>query len=446
MSIQVLQGLMTHEARHDLESFFWLLLYIVLRHTNHTHSSGPDAITEIFGSSGSKLQQCKGLKQAYLAFQPPVGVHQNDPLTYILKEFHALCKKNFSENNAPVARPCMTHRDVLDIFDRAFTMDWPKNDDGPRPWKVPGNALHTVGMTESINKAKTQGSVSHATHGDQALFEGRPVQLEPEATHSPLDDDGRPQGPGTADNSVIGDDSLAMTESSDEDVPSDAEDMRPNAPDAPQGLALLDVNMFSGAPARSPLACQDVHDAIPDSGIDPVGPPSSSALDVSQGLAPHCVNQAPRASTTLDPPSHTDNHGDVQNNTAGPSRPTRRARSPSKTKRAPAKSRARATRQVAETWPASNADGVGTQPSHRYNLRSSSRATESGQTRMTRSRTKAASQQRDAGTRESSVGKRSRATRDDVEDLEDGFDAQSSKRQRTLSQTRGRMKTRSGKK
>lgn len=34
MAVEVLQRrLVIHEARHDLESFYWLLLWLVLRHT-----------------------------------------------------------------------------------------------------------------------------------------------------------------------------------------------------------------------------------------------------------------------------------------------------------------------------------------------------------------------------------------------------------------------------
>ena len=448
MSVEVLQGKMTHEARHDLESFYWLLLFIVLRHVDLSLAPNPITFDGIFGFVGDDLDGLKRRKQSHLGYDKPLSIPQNDGMTYILKEFHALCKQNCTSGGAPISRPGMTHRDVLDIFDRALTMQWPTENDGPRPWGVPGNVLHTEAMRDSINQDKTKGTFSRTTREGKALLERRPAQSppDPKAIHASNEEDDRPQDSGTADNSDIGDESLFIAESSDEDVPSDVEDMRPNAPDAPQGLALLDVNQILEAIAQGPLARQDARQDTRVTGIDSAGQPSRNGVDTSQDPVPQFVDQAPHDSTAPDPPSRIDDREDVQENTAGPSRPACQMKPPPKTRRAPAKSRARTTRQVAETWPASNADGAGTQPGHRYNLRSSSRTTESGQTRMTRSQTKAASQQREAGTRDSSVGKRSRAARDDVEDVEGGMGGQSSKRQRTLSQPRGRMATRSGKK
>ncbi|EPT03318.1 hypothetical protein FOMPIDRAFT_1116313, partial [Fomitopsis schrenkii] len=142
MAVQVLQGKMTHEARHDLESFFWLFLFIILQYTNHRHPSGHAAINEIFGTPGCTLGGCMLAKQGFLGFGTPFSImdsngKENIGLTYILQEFHVLCKRNFTGGAAPIARPGVTHRLVLDIFDRALTMAWPKTNDGPRRWELP---------------------------------------------------------------------------------------------------------------------------------------------------------------------------------------------------------------------------------------------------------------------------------------------------------------------
>ncbi|EPS92699.1 hypothetical protein FOMPIDRAFT_91439, partial [Fomitopsis schrenkii] len=131
MAVQILQGKMTHEARHDLESFFWLLLYIVLRHTDHSLSSNPDVFRSIFQDVD---EICHGLlvsKREFLVSHAPVWIEGNEGLSYILREFHALCKRNFTEGRAPVVRPVMTHHEVLLIFDRALNMQWPTANDGP---------------------------------------------------------------------------------------------------------------------------------------------------------------------------------------------------------------------------------------------------------------------------------------------------------------------------
>ena len=349
MSVQVLEEGMTHEARHDLESFFWLLLYIVLRYTNNSRSSKANAITGIFGS-GYDLEQCKRCKRDHLGYDHPVSVEGNDGLNHILKEFHALCKHNFTQGTAPIARPGMTHRDVLDIFDTAFTMSWQKPGayDGPQPWKLPGNVLHTAEMQKSQNQAKTRGTLDHTSYGDKALLEGRSVAslTQPEVARSHADEGHRLEGPGTPDYSEIEDETLALMESSDEDDPSDAEDMRPNAPDAPQGLALLDFdpNALDATAPRQPMP-PPAHDGVGD----PANQQSRRSSDQFQGPTGPEVNVIQDATTIPAPPTHTEPCEDPQGDVAGPSRPTRRAKSTSKTKRAPARNRAQATAQVAET-------------------------------------------------------------------------------------------------
>ncbi|EPT03332.1 hypothetical protein FOMPIDRAFT_89023 [Fomitopsis schrenkii] len=388
MSVDVLEGKMTHEARHDLESFFWLLLFVILRHTDHEHELGERAIRVIFGGAGDEFDTCKRSKVYFLAHDKPVQIKGNPALTHILKEFHALCKLNFVDYTGPVARPGMTHLQVLDIFDRALIMEWPTANDGPRPWKVPGNALHTAEMRDAMNMVKSRGNSSHTKYGNKAKADGQSAQPAP-------------QLPGTADNSDFDDASLAIMEFSDDEIPSDAEERRPKAPDASPVLALLDV------------------DPIPD------------------------------ANATPDEPPPMDDREGTQEGTAGPSRPTLRAESQPRTKHAPAMRRARATRQVAVTRPARNLDRADTQPGRRYNLRSSSRlnsnsaTSECVQPRMTRSQTNAASLQRETRTKDSSV--RKRAARDEVEDDEGGLGGQSSKRQRMLSRSRGPKAIRLGK-
>ncbi|EPT03321.1 hypothetical protein FOMPIDRAFT_1046876 [Fomitopsis schrenkii] len=386
MAVQVLEGDMTHEARHDLESFFWLLLFIVLRHTDHSFSSKPHAFRKIFGRVDDSFPELLVWKRDFLVFQDPVWIEGNEGLSYILREFRALCKSNFTAGNAPIPSPGMTHRDVLDIFNRAFTMQWPTANDGPRPLKLPGDVLYTADMREAMNEATPREDSIRTTSGDSVQPDGQRASsnLHPEAAPLLVDDDGRSQLPGTADNSEGDDANHAMMNFSDDKVPSDMEEGRPNAPDPPHMLSLLDV--------------------------EPI-PNVSAAPDHLPHIAGHRDEDAQQRASGLNP-----------------SRPTRRAKSPSKTKRAPARGRARAaTRQVGEKWRAANVDRVDI--GHRYNLRSLAHPNsneESVQPRMTRSQTKAASLQRDAEVRNSNLGKRRRVTRDEA--IEEG---QSSKRQRT---------------
>ncbi|EPS92698.1 hypothetical protein FOMPIDRAFT_1056632 [Fomitopsis schrenkii] len=268
--------------------------------------------------------------------------------------------------------------------------------------------------------------------GDQAQPEGERAQFTPQSNAAalPVDDDDCPQLPATTDKSENDDANRAMMESRHEEVPSDIEEGLPNALDAPHMLSPPDIEPVSDATVRGPPTHPDAHRDAADSDVAPAGQPSRRASDVTQESALLHVNPVPGASAAADQPPPTGNREDTQEGAAGPSRPTRRAKAPSKTKRAPAGSRARqgaATGQVGEPLGETNADIVDVQPSRRNDLRSLAHLNsnaESVQPGMTRSKT--TSLQRDTGMRDSNVGKRHRATRDEA--VEEG---QSSKRQRT---------------
>ncbi|TFY57945.1 hypothetical protein EVJ58_g6715 [Rhodofomes roseus] len=390
MAVQVLRGKITHEVRHDLESFYWLLIFIVLRHTAHNHPAKNKAFGELF--SYDSASRCAGAKiQWLIESSPPVVVPGNDPLSDLLEDLRELFVANFASKQASLRR--VTHKEVLDVFNNALAKTWPL-DDAAVPWVSPLNRQYPDHMVESIGKPVTKGTLDH-TLASELRLPSHTVSRERTAAEQVLDGEG--DGATTDDDSC--EDSVNVVhDASDEDVVTDLDDSeRPNAPDAPPGLALL-------------------------------------ITDEPQ----------PEASTSKIPEQKRNESR------------TRKARTNSRTEQPPPKAKRQATktagssRNVAETWPAaSNVDGVGARPGQRYNLRSSSRRDLTGsntsdaadrapvpERRSTRSRTQA-SQQRDAGSRNSSIGKRSRE-REDLGDIEEDLDAQSSKRPRTLSQPRGR--------
>lgn len=123
----------THEARHDLESFYWLLVWIVLRHTEHEcywtwH--------ELFDCSTST--RARDVKRSWLTYPDRcIKVIGNEPLTNLLENFRKLC-----QNNAYMERPeeRMTHNRVLRLFSIALKdrKQWPRTAvDHARPWVMP---------------------------------------------------------------------------------------------------------------------------------------------------------------------------------------------------------------------------------------------------------------------------------------------------------------------
>ncbi|KAH9915719.1 uncharacterized protein B0H18DRAFT_1040194, partial [Fomitopsis serialis] len=215
------------------------------------------------------------------------------------------------------------------------------------------------------------GTKDHTTAGDFPFptHEIPPPRTAPEYEQSDNEQDGSK----TPDHSDDEDASEVVT-----DI-----DERPNAPDAPHGLALLDEE------------------------------PQQPEANASE--SPEQTEPQVRASSR------------------------RRAQLPPKAK-PPVTRNAGSRRNVAETWPASNVDAAGARPGHRYNLRSSGRrdfgapgtsdaadCAPVAPRRSTRVRAKAASKARDTGSRDSSIGKRSREGSDQSE-VEESLDAQSSKR------------------
>jgi len=212
MALGVLKGGIVHEAHHDLESFYWLLVWLVLRHTAHDDSERSQACATWFDSSSET--KCMALKIWWLLKPDRVSVPGNRPLSVLLEEYRRLCALNFSYEDHVVP---VTHAAVLAIFDEALSAsDWPDNDaalpyEPPRPDGVqrdPEAAMWTSQrqITSPTTSRRPRSSVAHTSDyglpppletGSQLGMEGtarenRPEKKKaqsentPEAAHPPL--------------------------------------------------------------------------------------------------------------------------------------------------------------------------------------------------------------------------------------------------------------------
>ncbi|OJT03567.1 hypothetical protein TRAPUB_5743 [Trametes pubescens] len=129
-----------HESHHDLESFFWVFLWIILRTTDYQHECGKLAydytfkcpldsnVCAITGRRGW-LWRIDDLESAVL------DIHHNPPLTALLHAFHALV--NNGARGKKHERVPLTYDGVLHVFDTSIEQeDWPRDDkalifDGP---------------------------------------------------------------------------------------------------------------------------------------------------------------------------------------------------------------------------------------------------------------------------------------------------------------------------
>ncbi|KZT63036.1 hypothetical protein DAEQUDRAFT_760658 [Daedalea quercina L-15889] len=398
MAVEILAAEITHEARHDLESFYWLLVFLVLRHTKHNHPLRNGAFGSLF--CHSDLGACAGVKVIWLTRKtdnPPVTVPGNEPLTELLERFRVLCARNFSQLSSDVER--MTHRQVLDIFDDVLADEsvWP-GADAACPWVPPINTTYTPDMVESLGHDIMKGTLDHTTADD---------------TRFPR--------------------------------------FRSNKPD----LQKPDPNYEQSEDDKN---ARETEDESSEDGAD--GGPTHMGHDM-----PHADPVAVAVQVEEFTVEHSDQLSKVRSSRSTRSRAGTQVRDASlRTNRRPAQSRVgakypasrNADRNMAETWPAGprlagNADGAGARPEQRYNLRSSSRRNLAAATSLdagnslpaaghmkTRSRARTTSRQRDAGTRDSSVWKRSRAGDVELEEVELDPESHSSKRPRTGRQPRGR--------
>ncbi|KZT69928.1 hypothetical protein DAEQUDRAFT_689871 [Daedalea quercina L-15889] len=191
-----------HEARHDLESFFWLLVWIVLRHTAYVHAKQEWAWHELF--VGKTRSACQNNKIAWLLRKhPPVWVRDNLPLTNLLENFRALCQRNHGAINDDTR---MTHEQVLAIFNKylANRAAWPEQDPS-KPWVQPKRdvADHIPGEEESKGQPRSKGTLTYTSQGGGS---GRPQSRQPMAPPPPpprSDRNGEPETDTDTDGEMV---------------------------------------------------------------------------------------------------------------------------------------------------------------------------------------------------------------------------------------------------
>lgn len=172
MAIEILRSHVAHDVRHDLESFFWLLLWVVLRYTRTTHSRVHDLYLNLFGAQtddGSALS-----KEGFLFRKLDWEVKDNMPLTTLLSKFKALVNRQ----NADCDQVPLTYERVLDLFDEALVSPgWPSKDDHALPFKMPTTATLSTNLQE--NSCVGGGSRGGSGKRREAPEEVDPLTLPP---------------------------------------------------------------------------------------------------------------------------------------------------------------------------------------------------------------------------------------------------------------------------
>lgn len=242
MAINILQAMsIIHGIHHDLESFYWVLVWVVMRHT--MHSLGQEYCSTLFVFGNDQLGA-----SAKIAWIYPVDdeggerkfyfeVEGNAPLTELLGDFRILV---FRARRWPGQQPVLlTYESVLGIFRKAVERtDWPAKDIVPCTLLkktfdtavvgAPGDQTAQGAEDEGVNvdvpleeeadedemvetdAEQDDGEDLPDGHDDADPFAGEPgvtVDNEPPASHPVDSDDGTAEPAGD----LIPDQQLGMT-------------------------------------------------------------------------------------------------------------------------------------------------------------------------------------------------------------------------------------------
>ncbi|KAJ7719916.1 hypothetical protein B0H16DRAFT_1336298 [Mycena metata] len=136
MAIQILKNDgVSHQPHHDLESIYWLLVWMILRHTKHTHSDGQLACSNLFDPTGITT------KQGWSALPTPL-----DTKSQLFRLAQGLRRAVLLQNLAPRIEDdpfddspgpvFITYEAFRRVFEAALAEEWPTND-AALPFKVP---------------------------------------------------------------------------------------------------------------------------------------------------------------------------------------------------------------------------------------------------------------------------------------------------------------------
>ncbi|PIL28119.1 hypothetical protein GSI_09770 [Ganoderma sinense ZZ0214-1] len=111
-----------HTISHDLESFYWVLVWVVLRYTSYTHHFGDNTFLTVFPAGDDR--QCAGAKTVWVKHEAKgLTIPGNQPLTDLMLALSAVMRKCSNDD-------ALDYDLVLQCFDDALAPDkkWPEND------------------------------------------------------------------------------------------------------------------------------------------------------------------------------------------------------------------------------------------------------------------------------------------------------------------------------
>ncbi|EJF59157.1 hypothetical protein DICSQDRAFT_172310 [Dichomitus squalens LYAD-421 SS1] len=159
-----------HGLHHDLQSFYWVILWVVLRHTDHTHPKGDEACPHIF-DPGERASLAAKYSWLSGRLRKDLRVRDNVPLTVLLKEFGDLCVQKLLSDDQP-----LDYDEVLAIFDKVLDSDgyrnlWPAKD-APKAYKLPDTRIKDELSSGQRRAHQRHGASKRKREGEKARRTG----------------------------------------------------------------------------------------------------------------------------------------------------------------------------------------------------------------------------------------------------------------------------------
>ncbi|KAJ7202602.1 hypothetical protein GGX14DRAFT_370371 [Mycena pura] len=137
-----------HAAEHDLESVYWLLIWMILRHTHHGHKAGDMACSKLFDEN----------RKFEWVHRPRTRFTQTGPLFRLATDLGRQVQRQNPTQDSAVPPVQMTHAKVLETFDTYLkAADWPTNDPALL-FKLPSIRSDKQEKDESLHQLVLKGA------------------------------------------------------------------------------------------------------------------------------------------------------------------------------------------------------------------------------------------------------------------------------------------------
>jgi hypothetical protein len=130
MAVEILDSTPhTHAVCHDLESFYWIFVWIALRHLRHNHPDREFSLAKLFegDDNGHDEKAAADRKRLWLKADH-LAINGNPPLSEILSDMTEICSRWVLES-CEGQKEEDWYQEFLGIIEKGLQRtDWPKND------------------------------------------------------------------------------------------------------------------------------------------------------------------------------------------------------------------------------------------------------------------------------------------------------------------------------